>query len=297
MARRKIVISGAGGFIGTRLARTLGDRGDEVVALTRGKSRDGAVHWDPISGEIDVSALEGAAAIVHLAGESLSGLWTRGKQRAIIESRRRGTTLLAAAAAAQAERPSVFVTSSAIGFYGSRGDEVLTEDSAGGDGFLADVVRVWEDSTRPARDAGIRTVMLRLGLVLGEGGGVLGPLKPLFKLGMGGRLGSGDHWWSWVTLDDVVRAFVFAIDNPEVEGPYNVTAPDPVTNAEFTRALARAVRRPAFMRVPAFVLRLTMREMADEMLLAGQRVDSGRLRAAGYEFEDTDLDAALRANL
>ncbi|MBI5310809.1 MAG: TIGR01777 family protein [Actinobacteria bacterium] len=295
MAGRKILVSGASGFIGIPLCAALRLRGDEVIELTRGESAEGRVHWDPAAGELDPQALAGVDAMVHLAGEPIAGLWTNAKKRRIIESRRAGTTLLAEAAAQL--RPSVFVSSSAIGFYGDRGDDVITEADGNGEGFLAEVVRVWEDSAEPARDAGIRTVALRIGLVLGRGGGMLGPLKPLFKFGGGGRIGSGRQWWSWVALEDVVRAFLQAIDNERLSGPYNVAAPEPVTNAEFTKVFAKSVRRPAFVPAPAFAMRLAMRDMADEMLLASQRVDSARLRETGFEFEYTDLARALEDSL
>lgn len=297
MPQRAILISGAGGFIGTPLVAALRDRGDRVIELTRGAAAKDRVHWDPEAGKLDSADVVGCDAVVHLAGESIAGLWNGGKKRRILESRQQGTRLLAETSAGLAAGPSVFVSSSAVGFYGSRGDEILTEDSGNGDGFLAEVVREWEDAARPARDAGIRTVNLRIGLVLGKGGGALGPMKPLFKLGGGGKLGSGGQWWSWVTLNDVVRAFIFAIDNSQTEGAYNVTAPEPVTNAEFTKALAHALHRPALLPAPAFALKLAMREMAGEMLLASQRVDCGRLRRAGFEFEDTDLASALQANV
>lgn len=297
MSTKKIVISGARGFIGTALCAALRERGDEVVELTRGESGEGRVHWDPAAGELDHAAVSGADAIVHLAGEPIAGLWTAGKKRKIIESRRDGTRLLAQAAASSDRPPSAFISSSAIGFYGDRGDEVLREDSGGGEGFLAEVVRVWEESAQPARDAGIRTVNLRIGLVLGRGGGMLGPLKPLFKLGGGGRVGNGRQWWSWVALDDVVAAFVAAIDNAEMAGPFNVAAPNPVTNAEFTKVFAKVLRRPAFLPAPAFAMRAAMRDMADEMLLASQRVDSDRLQATGFEFLHTELADALKAAL
>lgn len=266
-----------------------------MIELTRGESRGDRVHWDPDAGELDAAVLEGCDAVVHLAGESIAGVWTANKNRRILDSRRRGTALLAETVAAMKAGPAVFVSSSAIGFYGDRGDEVLGEESGNGDGFLAEVVREWEDAAQPARDAGIRTVSLRIGLVLGRGGGALGPMKTLFKLGAGGKLGSGEQWWSWVALDDVVRAFIFAIDDDESAGAYNVTAPEPVTNAAFTKALARALHRPALFPAPKFALKLTMGEMAGEMLLASQRTDSTRLRNSGFKFEHTDLDEALRA--
>lgn len=297
MSGKRVIVSGARGFIGTALSAALRERGDEVVELTRGAAGDGRIHWDPENGELDVKALNGADAIVHLAGEPIAGLWTGGKKRRIIESRREGTRLLAETAAAADPRPRSFVGSSAIGFYGDRGDEVLSEDSGNGEGFLAEVVRVWEESADAAREAGIRTVNLRIGLVLGPGGGMLGPLKPLFKLGAGGKVGSGRQWWSWVALNDVVAAFIAAIDHESLSGAYNVTAPGPVTNAEFTKSFAKVLHRPAVLPVPAFMMRMAMRDMADEMLLASQRVSSERLCDAGFEFTHTDLAEALAASV
>lgn len=297
MSGKRVVVSGARGFIGTALCVALRERDDDVVELTRGEAGDGRVHWDPEAGEIDPAALDGADAIVHLAGEPIAGLWTSGKKRRIIESRRAGTKLIAEAAAAADKPPKVFVGSSAIGFYGDRGNEVLSENSGNGDGFLAEVVRVWEQSASAARDAGIRTVNLRIGLVIGRDGGMLGPLKPLFKLGGGGKVGSGRQWWSWVALDDVVAAFLAAIDDENLSGAYNVTAPKPVTNAEFTKVFAKVLHRPAILPAPAFAMRLALRDMADEMLLASQRADSGRLQETGFKFRHTDLADALKAAL
>lgn len=289
----KVLVSGATGFIGVPLTKQLRDRGDEVTILTRGTEKDGAIHWDPANGELDSNAVAGFDAIIHLAGEPVAGLWTAGKKRAIIESRRQGTTLLAGAAAAADPSPSAFVSSSAIGFYGDRGDEQLAEDSGAGDGFLAEVVKVWEDSAQPARDAGIRTVNLRIGLVIAESGGMMAKVKPLFKLGAGGKLGDGKQWWSWVTLDDVVGAFIHAIDTSSMNGVYNVASPNPVSNAQFTKDLGKALHRPTFLPAPKFALKLTAREMADEMLLASQRIDASKLSGSGYEFNDTELPAAL----
>ncbi len=290
---KRVLISGAAGFIGTALTDRLQSRGDQVVRLTRGSSGDGALHWDPKAGEIDPGALAGVDAVVHLAGEPIAGLWTKAKKRAVLESRRDGTKLLAEAAAAADPKPECFISSSAIGIYGSRGDETLTEDSGVGEGFLADVVDQWERAAEPARAAGIRVVNLRLGLVTARSGGMMGPMKPAFKAGVGGKLGDGDQWWSWVTLDDVVEAFLFAIDTTTVSGPYNVAAPSPVSNAEFTKQLGKALHRPTFLPAPKFALKLVAGEMADEMLLASQKIDSTRLREAGFEFGDTDLSQAL----
>jgi uncharacterized protein (TIGR01777 family) len=292
MAKR-ILISGAGGFIGTPVTKLLTDRGDTVVKLTRGPSADGAIHWDPMAGELDAATVDGFDSVIHLAGETIAGLWTKKKKRAIVESRRAGTTLLSEALAGTASKPESLISSSAIGYYGSRADEVLTEDSGVGEGFLADLVRIWEESAQPARDAGIRMVNLRLGLVTAESGGMMGPMKPAFKLGVGGKLGDGDQWWSWVTLDDVVRAFAYAVDTPELSGPYNVAAPNPVTNAQFTKSLGHALHRPTILPAPKFALKAIAGEMADEMLLTSQRIDSSKLSAAGFEFGDTELDPAL----
>jgi len=291
---KKILISGGGGFIGTPLTDLLTDRGDTIVKLTRGASGDGAIHWDPAAGELDATEVDGFDSVIHLAGESIAGLWTKKKKQAILSSRRDGTTLLAEALAATANKPESLISSSAIGLYGSRGDEVLSEDSGVGEGFLADLVRIWEESAQPARDARIRVVNLRLGLVTAESGGMMGPMKPAFKLGVGGKLGDGDQWWSWVTLDDVVNAFVYAVDNPALTGPFNVAAPNPVTNAQFTKSLGSVLHRPTFLPAPKFALKTFAGEMADEMLLASQRVDSSKLSGAGFEFSDTELDPALK---
>ncbi|MFT4049885.1 MAG: TIGR01777 family oxidoreductase [Solirubrobacterales bacterium] len=290
---KRILISGAGGFIGTALSTRLEQRGDEVVALTRAPSGPGKVHWDPASGELQSDEVEGFDAVVHLAGEPIAGLWTAKKKRAIIDSRREGTGLLAETLAGLEDPPKALISSSAIGIYGSRDDELLSESAGTGDGFLAEVVSTWEDSAEAARDAGIRVVNLRLGLVTAESGGMMTPMKPAFKAGLGGRLGGGDQWWSWVTLDDVVKAFVHAVDTPEMTGPYNVVAPNPVTNAEFTKQLAGALNRPAILPAPKFALKLVAREMADEMLLASQRVDSSKLEDSGFEFGDPELRPAL----
>ncbi|MBI2691848.1 MAG: TIGR01777 family protein [Solirubrobacterales bacterium] len=291
---KKILISGASGFVGTPLSELLTDRGDTVVKLTRGPSGDGVIHWDPAAGELDAKAVDGFDSVIHLAGESIAGLWTKKKKQAIVASRRDGTTLLAEALAATANKPKSLISSSAIGLYGSRGDEVLSEDSGVGEGFLADLVKIWEDSAQPARDAGIRVVNLRLGLVTAESGGMMGPMKPAFKLGVGGKLGDGDQWWSWVTLDDVVRAFVYAVDNSALVGPFNIAAPNPVTNAEFTKSLGSVLHRPTFLPAPKFALKTFAGEMADEMLLASQRVDSSKISEVGFAFADTELDPALK---
>lgn len=289
----KVLISGATGFIGVPLTAKLRERGDEVTVLTRSAAGDGRVHWDPEAGELDPAEVAGFDAVIHLAGESIAGLWTEKKKRAIINSRREGTRLLSEAVAASDPKPAVFVSSSAVGFYGDRGDEVLNEESGSGEGFLAEVVKVWEESAQPARDAGIRTVNLRIGIIVAESGGMMSKVKPLFKLGAGGKLGSGKQWWSWVSIDDVIGAFIHAIDTDSMNGAYNVAAPNPVTNAQFTKDLGKALHRPTFLPAPRFALKLTAREMADEMLLASQRVDTQKLAETGFSFRDPDLPAGL----
>jgi uncharacterized protein (TIGR01777 family) len=290
---KRILITGGNGFVGTAVQRLLKGRGDEVALLTRGRAGPGRIHWDYESNTLDANDLEGFDAVIHLAGEPIAGLWTRKKKRAIIESRRDGTTLLATTLSGLQNPPKTLVSASAIGIYGDRDDERLTEGSGTGEGFLADVVATWEHSTGPASAAGIRVVHLRLGLVVAPEGGMMGPVKPLFKAGLGGRIGDGEQWWSWVTLDDVARAFVHAVDDSALSGPYNVTAPNPVTNADFTHELASVLHRPSILPAPKFALKLAMRDMAEEMLLASQRVDSAHLRATGFEFKDVELRPAL----
>lgn len=293
MSGRRVLVTGATGFLGGHITRRLEQRGDEVVVVSRTPG-DGRVHWEWQKGEIDKAAIGTVDAVVHLAGESIAGLWTNAKKRAIRESRRMGTLLIAQASADLDPPPKVFVSSSAIGYYGDRGDEVLDEDESNGAGFLAEVVRSWEDSAQPARDAGIRTVNLRLGLVLGPDGGLLSQIKPLFRFGAGGKIASGKQWWSWVSVDDVANAFLKAIDDESLEGQYNVAAPEPVTNAEFTKALGRVMHRPTMLPAPKFALKAVMRDMADETMLASQRIDSAKLRQTGFEFGDTELEATLR---
>lgn len=293
-AGRTIAITGASGLVGMALARALRAHGARVLRLVRRVPGPDEVRWDPAAGTIDAAGLEGVDGVVHLAGEGIaSGCWTAARKRRIRDSRVDGTRLLADALAGLSRRPSVLVSASAIGIYGNRGDELLDESSSPGTGFLAEVGRAWEAATAPAAGAGIRVVLPRLGIVLSRDGGALGRLLPLFQLGLGGRLGSGRQWMSWVSLRDVVRIVVTALDRDDLSGPVNAVAPAPVTNAEFTRALAAAVRRPALFHVPAPLLELVLGEMGREALLASQRVTPGRLLGAGFSFEDPALDGAL----
>ena len=300
-----VLLSGASGFIGAQLAQSLTADGHRVVRLARteGRSAPGvtdAVLWDPEAGTIDREALARARpnAVVNLAGEPIAQRWTRRRRQQIRDSRVNGTRALALAIAALPEKPAVLVSGSAMGYYGAhRGDELLNEESAPGSDFLARTAQEWEQATAPASDAGIRVVLSRTGLVLGTEGGALQRMLPPFRLGVGGRLGSGRKWMSWIALDDTVRALRFLIDSPSTRGPVNLVAPEPVRNAEFTATLARALGRPAILPVPAVALELLFGRMADNTILASQRVTPKRLADAGFEFRHPRLHEALRAEL
>jgi uncharacterized protein (TIGR01777 family) len=249
-------------------------------------------------GKVPSSTVSGFDAVVHLAGESVVGRWTDEKKQAIRESRVQGTRNLAAALAQSEAKPRVLVCASAVGFYGNRGEELLREESPAGQGFLPEVCRKWEDASRIASEAGIRTVNIRIGLVLSAKGGALASMLTPFKLGLGGRIGSGRQWWSWIHVDDIVGAIHHAIGTGSVasplRGPVNLVAPNPVRNAEFTKVLASVLGRPAFFPVPEFALRLAFGEMAaGELLLASQRVEPGKLKSSGYTFRFRELRAAL----
>ena len=300
----EVAITGAGGLIGSAVARSLRDDGHTVLSLVRPASTGqragaGAVRWDPVAGTIEAGALEGIDAVVHLAGAGIGDKrWSPARKREILESRTRGTDLLARALAGLSRRPSVFVSGSAVGYYGNRGDEVLTEQSPPGTGFLAGVVRAWEAAAQPAVDAGIRTVFLRNGVVLSGDGGILPRLAMPFRFFVGGRLGPGRQWLSWVSIDDEVGVIRFLFDRADVSGPVNVTGPSPVTNAQLTGALGATLHRPTVVPVPAFGPRLILgREMADELLFVSQRAVPSALTAAGYDFVHDDVATALRAVL
>ncbi len=288
-----VLISGATGFLGGTLIPELEAGGHRVTRLTRSPKSADDLGWDPEAGTID--DLEGTDAVVHLAGESIAeGRWTPEKKRRILESRRKGTRLLSEAIAALSAPPSVMVSASAVGYYGDRGNELLTEESDPGSGFLAEVCRDWEAAAEPAREAGIRVVHPRVGIVLSTKGGALGATLPIFKLGLGGKVGSGRQYWSWVTLDDVVGAFVHALTNESVSGPVNVGSPNPLTNAEYTKVLGHVLNRPTIFPVPAPAARIVLGEVADELLLASQRMQPARLEETGYAFRHPDLEDALR---
>jgi len=290
-------LSGSTGLIGSALAPALRAAGHDVLVLVRREpSGPGEVSWDPDGGSLDAGALQGVDAIVHLAGENIGQRWTKATRRRVLDSRVQGTRLLAETAARLERPPSVLVCASATGFYGDRGDEILTEASPRGTGFLADVVDAWERAAEPAREAGIRTVHLRQGIVLSRRGGALAKLLLPFRLGLGGRVGSGRQWWSWVGLDDVVAAYLYALDHP-LAGPVNVTAPGVTTNRELTEAIGRALHRPAVFPLPGFAVRAMFGQMGVEMLLGGQRTQPAALIAAGFSFARPELDAALEQAL
>jgi uncharacterized protein len=291
-----VAVTGSGGMIGSALVSGLVDDGHAVLRLTRSPSPGpGAARWDPAGGTIDAEALAKADAVVHLAGRPIAGLrWTPKIKREILSSRVQGTRLLAETMAGLPGGPRVLVTASGINFYGDRGDELVTETSPGGSGFLADVCRQWEGATEPARAAGIRTVHVRTGFVQTPKGGALKAQLPLFRLGLGGRLGSGRQWWSWVTLDDVIGIYRHAVVTSSASGPLNATAPNPVTNAEYTAILARVVGRPALFPVPAFGPRLLLGQLADELVFSSARVYPAATEASGYTFQHPTLEAALR---
>jgi hypothetical protein len=295
----RVVVSGASGLVGSSLTDALRTRGDEVTALVRRVPIAGEARWDPVAGSIDAAALEGADAVVHLAGAGIGDKrWSARRRHEIVSSRVESTSVLARTLVELSRPPATMVSASAVGFYGDRGDEELTEDSGPGTGFLADLCRAWEDATEPAARAGVRVVRLRSGVVLSAHGGALARQLPLFRLGVGGRLGTGRQWLSWISLADEVGAILHALEDTALRGPVNATAPAPVTNRDFTRALGRALHRPTVMTVPAVALRIALGpDLASEMVLAGPRVIPTRLTSTGYRFHHPDVDAALAAAL
>lgn len=305
---RRIAVTGATGFVGRALVAMLAEAGHVVLRLTRrpaaaepGAAEPGArvadVGWDPSRGTLDPRALDGVDAVIHLAGEPISERWTDARKRAILESRVLGTRLLATTLATMERKPRVLVSTSAIGYYGDGGDTVLTEESPAGRDFLATVAREWEAAAQPAAAAGIRVVHPRLGIVLAPDGGALARLLLPFRLGGGGRLGSGEQWMSWIALSDTVSAYEHLAFTDAARGPVNVAAPNPVRNAEFTDTLAKVLGRPALVHVPAFALRLLFGEMGEVALLAGQRAAATKLERLGFVFRHPTLEGALRHEL
>ena len=294
----KIVVSGASGLIGTQLVAKLSSSGHEVVRLVRRSPKPGEIQWNPKSGTLDAAALEGTDAVIHLSGAGIGDKrWTDGYRKEILDSRTATTALLATTMASLSRKPSVFLSGSAIGIYGARNDEQLTEVSTHGTGFLAEVCEQWEAAAKPAVDAGIRTVYLRTGIVLSPKGGALKKLLPLFKLGVGGKFGNGKQWQSWISIDDEIGAIEHLL-TANVSGAVNLTAPNPVTNAEFTKVLASVLKRPAIVPVPTFAPKILLGgELADALLFTGQRVIPAALNASGYMFKHTTIESAFRSLL
>ena len=293
----RILVTGSTGLVGSALVPFLSASGHAVIRLVRSEvpPGDAAARWDPEAGTLDPAALEGLDAVVHLAGEDIAGgSWTAAKKARIRGSRVEGTALLARTLASLDRPPAALACASAIGYYGDRGDETLTEESSPGSGFLASVCRDWEAAATPAVEAGIRVLHLRFGVVLSAAGGALAKMLGPFRMGMGGPIGSGRQYVSWIAMDDVLEAINHLLSNPTLHGPVNVASPKPVTQLEFARTLGRVLGRPTVLAVPAFGMRLMFGEMATEVLLASQRLEPARLLSSGYEFRYPDLEPALR---
>ena len=297
----RVAVSGSTGLVGEALVQSLRADGHDVVRLVRPATRSaqqGDIRWDPETGEVDQSALEGADAVVHLAGETISALrWTRDKRRRIRESRVRGTDTLARAIAGLSRKPSVLVCAGATGYYGDRGAEVLDERSPPGQGFLANVSTVWEAATAPAADAGVRVGIARMAPVIDARSPVVTRMRLPVMLGLGGWFGSGRHYWPWIALDDVVGVFRLALEREALRGPIVVAAPEPVTNREFVKTMGRVLRRPVLFPVPSLVLHAALGDFAREALLCSQRVVPRKLLDIGYEFRQPRLEGAMHAAL
>jgi hypothetical protein len=292
----RVLISGASGLLGSAIRPALAAVGCSSSALVRRVPAQNEVQWDPAH-PLDPQKLNGFDAIIHLAGKNVSGLWTQQFKREVRESRVRGTQTLATAAAESFRAmgtPKTFIAASAVGYYGDRGDELLTELSPPGTGFLADVCQEWEAATVAASDAGVRVVNLRIGVVLAKHGGALKAMLPAFRMGLGGPVGNGRQYMSWIALDDLVNIFLFALTNEQLRGPVNAVAPNPERNAEYTRTLAKVLHRPAVVRLPVFMVKTLFGEMGESLLLASARAQATKLEAAGYRFGHPELAEALR---
>ena len=292
----KVLVTGSTGLVGSALVSFLTAGGHQVVRLVRRQPAPGAaeVRWEPAAGTVDTAGLEGLDAVVHLAGETITGRWTPARKARMRDSRVKGTRLLADSLARLARPPKVLVCASAIGYYGNRGLEVLREDSGPGTGFLPEVCRAWEAASQPAAQKGIRVVHLRIGVVLSEAGGALKQMLLPFKLGMGGRLGSGQQYMSWIAMDDLVGVIQHSLTTESLRGAVNAVAPRAVTNLEFTKTLGRVLGLPTIFPLPGFMVRLAFGELADALLLASARVEPARLAASGFRFQHPELEAALR---
>lgn len=292
--KKKIALSGSTGLVGKAFSEFARLAGHEIIPLVRHAGQHGSIYWDPVNNTIEAHKFEGLDAVVHLAGENIaSGFWTASKKKRIRDSRVDGTTLIATAIARCQRPPVVFVSASAIGFYGDRGETLLDEQSSAGSGFLADTSRAWEEATKVCAQNGIRSVIPRIGIVLSEKGGALQRMLLPFRLGLGGRLGTGAQYMSWIALSDLVRLLAFCVVNPRALGPINAVAPQPVSNEQFTRTLAKFLRRPAFLHAPAWLLNLVLGDFAREVLLSSARVSSKKVEALGFTFDYPSLESYL----
>ncbi|MBI4553602.1 MAG: TIGR01777 family protein [Candidatus Latescibacteria bacterium] len=291
-----ILITGSTGLIGSALISSFTTGEHQITRLVRSKPRPGMgeVFWNPQDGSIEMPGLEGMDAVVHLAGETIAERWTAEKKARIRDSRVNGTRLLSESLARLAQPPNVVVCASAIGYYGDRGDDVLREDSPPGSGFLAEVCREWEAAAAPAVQQGLRVVHLRIGVVLSPAGGALAKMLPPFRMGVGGRIGSGRQYMSWIAIDDLIGVFHYALTTESLTGPVNAVAPNPVTNLEFTNTLGRVLGRPTLFPLPAVAARLAFGEMANDLLLASTRVEPAQLLSIGYTFRYPELEGALQ---
>jgi uncharacterized protein (TIGR01777 family) len=291
----KVAIAGASGLVGSHLIPVLKSMGAQITRMVRSKPKADELEWHPNEAEMTAGSLDGFDTIINLAGENIAGgRWTDDQKRKIRESRINGTHLLSEEIAKLSPKPRVFICASATGIYGDRGDEVLDEQSESGGGFLAGVCREWEKATEPASKAGVRVVNLRLGPIIAREGGMLAKLLTPFKMGMGGKVGSGRQYISWIAIDDVIQAIKLAIEDASIHGALNIVSPNPVTNEEFTKTLGHVLNRPTALAMPAFAARLAFGEMADEMLLASQKVVPKKLTQLGFQFAFPDLEGALR---
>lgn len=298
VAMARILVSGSSGLVGSALLTSLKSAGARITRLARpgtapADNKEESIPWDPAQ-PVSPETVSGFDAVIHLAGESIVGRWTESKKARIRDSRIPATNNLARALAQAKNKPEVFLSASAIGYYGSRGDEVLSEESSPGGGFAADLAREWETASAPASDAGVRTVQMRMGIVMGTAGGALPKMLPAFKMGIGGRLGDGRQWMSWVDVRDVVGAIHHLLRSDLLHGPVNLVSPKPVTNAEFTKTLGNVLSRPTIFPMPAFAARLAFGQMADELLLASQRVEPVKLISSGYPFRFGKLQDCLK---
>jgi len=294
----KVVLTGASGLLGNALLSSLRGDGHQVTRLVRREpTKPDEARWDPRGGQVDPTALEGADAVIHLAGPGLGDRpWTAAQKRMLLDDRVSATHTITEAMAAAEPRPRVLLSMSGTGYYGNPGEALLTEDAPQGDGYVAQIAAAWEQATAPASDAGIRVVRMRTGVVLSASGGAFGRLLPIFRLGIGGRLGSGRQWWSWVALPDYVAAVRFLLDHDDIDGAVNITSPEPIRNADLTAAIGRVLHRPTFTVAPGFALKLPLRDFAED-LLGGQRSVPQRLLDAGFTFEHPTFEPALRAVL